>query len=434
VFLRELLVERRMPDAWVWNAVLAVAALALALYGMPQAEWLGPAYTFAEASTMPEYGFDGRLQLYEAGGFADDVLRNHMMGMGWGPKVLAVFVAAAFVATLGARFLARFLERRAVEFRATARAAPTPGFRGRALERHEAAALLPFAVWALLGVGLALWALLRAFPEQTMFDLYLPNRHSRWAIAAFGIVALASAAYVCVAAVTAVLARRAPALARALPRLAAFAAPLAAAAVLVPYSLALAVKPVDRDLENVYAFLASLPKDTLVAAHPTLADYVPLRTQLSVLTSTETSMPWLKQYYAIVKPRVEASLRAAYATNIDTLDAELAPYGVDVFVTAPSVFADTRYHEPYDSELVQGLVGAGREQGFALREPPAERVLFESGEYYVLLVGASGDGAGASGASGTTAGERGASARGAGGSVSGSAAGANSASEGGAGG
>jgi hypothetical protein len=393
-----------MPDAWVLNAVLAVAALALALFGMPKAEWLGPAYTFAEAVTMPEYGLNGRLQLYEAGGFADDVLRNHMMGMGWSPKVLAVFAGAALLATFGAP------------------------------AKRETAALLPFPVWALVGVGLALWALLRAFPEATMFDLYLPNRHSRWAIAAFGIVALAGAAYVCVAAAVAMLARVAPPLTRALPALVAFAVPLVAAAALVPHARTLLARSVDRDLENVYAFLASLPKDTLVAAHPTLADYVPLRTQLSVLTSTETSMPWLKQYYAIVKPRVEASLRAAYATNIDTLDAELAPYGVDVFVTAPSVFADTRYHEPYDSELVQGLVGAGREQGFALREPPAERVLFESGEYYVLLVGASGDGAGASGASGTTAGERGASARGAGGSASGSAAGANSASEGGAGG
>src|SRR5690606_35063661 len=139
----------------------------------------------------------------------------------------------------------------------------------------------------------------------------------------------------------------------------------------------------------VYAFIASLPKDTLVAAHPTLADYVPLRTQRSVLTSTETSMPWLKNYYAIVKPRVEASLRAAYATDIDALDAELAPYGVDVFVTGPAVFEDARYlhyHEPYDSELVQGLVEAGRERGFALREPPTERVLFRSGDYYVLTV------------------------------------------------
>src|SRR5690606_2854433 len=203
--------------------------------------------------------------------------------------------------------------------------------------------------------------------------LAAPARRSsdlRWAIAAFGMVALAGAAYVAVAAVAAALGGVSPQVARvarAVPRSAALAAPLVAVAVLVPYARAIDAKPVDRDLERVYAFIASLPKDTLVAAHPTLADYVPLRTQRSVLTSTETSMPWLKNYYAIVKPRVEAALRAAYATDAAVLDAELAPYGVDVFVTAPQVFEDERYlryHEPYDSELVQALVAAGRAQGF----------------------------------------------------------------------
>ena len=388
VFLRELVVERRMPDAWWSNAVLGVAAVVLALFGMPKAEWLGPAYTFAEAVAMPEYGVGGRLQLYEPGGFVADVLRNQIMGVSWGPKALAVFVAAALGATLGARAVERYA-RRALDVPSALRilGGSASGASGSPLP--SARALLPFPVWALLGTGVALWALLRFFPEQTMFDLYMPNRHSRWAIAAFGIVALAGAAYVGVVALTAALYRPAPALARAVPRLAALAAPAVALVVLVPHARAVNAAPVDRDLENVYAFIASLPKDTLVAAHPTLADYVPLRTRRSVLTSTETSMPWLKEYYAIVKPRVEASLAAAYATDIGTLDAELAPYGVDVFVTAPAVFEDERYmhyHEPYQSELVGDLVATGRAHGFALRDPPADRVLFRSGDYYVLDV------------------------------------------------
>ena len=118
------------------------------------------------------------------------------------------------------------------------------------------------------------------------------------------------------------------------------------------------------------------------------ADNIPLRTRRSVLTSTETSMPWLAGYYRIEKPRVEASLRAAYAIDASALDSELAPYGVDIFVTGPPVWRETSYHEPYDRELVQGLLKRGRASGFALRDPPADRVLFRSGEYYVLRVGA----------------------------------------------
>lgn len=390
VFLRELVVERRMPDAWLPNALLGVASLALAYFGMPKAEWLGPAYTFAEAVAMPEYGVGGRLQLYEQGGFAADVLRNQMMGVSWGPKALAAFAAAALVATLGMRAVEGFA-RRAGSAPSAARTQA-----GRAHDAPDASivpagSLLPFPVWALLGTGLALWALLRLFPEQTMFDLYLPNRHSRWAVAAFGIVALAGAAYTIVAALAEAFVRTSPPLARFVPRLAALAASVVAMAVLVPHARAVVARPVDSDLENVYAFIAGLPKDTLVAGHPTLMDYVPLRTRRSVLTSTETSMPWLERYYAIVKPRVEASLRAAYATDVETLDAELAPYGVDVFVTAEAVFEGARYlryHEPYESALVRDLVASGREEGFALREPPAERVLYRSGGYYVLDVGA----------------------------------------------
>jgi hypothetical protein len=61
-----------------------------------------------------------------------------------------------------------------------------------------------------------------------------------------------------------------------------------------------------------------LPKTALVAAHPDLADFIPVRSRRSVLTSTEISMAWMEGYYAQMKPRVEASLRAAYATTIET--------------------------------------------------------------------------------------------------------------------
>ena len=154
-----------------------------------------------------------------------------------------------------------------------------------------------------------------------------------------------------------------------------------------PYAHVQFGRPVDQDLERVYAFIAGLPKDTLVAAHPTLADDVPLRSRRSVLTSTETAQPWLRDYYRIVKPRIEASLRAAYAIDIAEVDAQLLPYGVDVFVTGPMVWEQTSYHEPYNRDFVQELLARGRERGFALRHPPPDRVLFRSGEYYVLRVG-----------------------------------------------
>jgi hypothetical protein len=232
----------------------------------------------------------------------------------------------------------------------------------------------------MLAVGLVWWQALRLFPDELMFGLYVPNRHARWAIAAFGILALVAAGY---GVLQIVLRGRTPRQRQLASGWFAAATAVASCALLVPHFVNNGLAPADEDLERTYAFLASLPKTTLVAAHPDLADYIPLRARRSVLASTETSMPWLKTYFARVKPRVEASLRAAYATSIEAMDRELAPYDVDVFVTGPAVWQKTGYLEPYDS-MVQGLLTRGRAQGFALEHPPDERILFRSGDYYVI--------------------------------------------------
>jgi hypothetical protein len=176
---------------------------------------------------------------------------------------------------------------------------------------------------------------------------------------------------------------------QALPRLrrwVAVSAPIVVTATLLPWAVSVWNRPVDTDLEKVYAFISTLPKDTLVAAHPDLADFVPVRTRRSVLTSTEISMAWMENYYKQMKPRVEASLRAAYATRIEEVDRQLEPLGVDVMLTGPSVWQTQGYFAPFD-ELVRELRARGAVEGYALKSPPAERVLFRSGEYYVIRVG-----------------------------------------------
>ena len=344
VFLRDIALTRRMPDTWILNGFCGVAALVLALFFIPKAPELGPAYTYAQAVHMPEYGPHGRLQLFWEGNWIGNYLRFHMMGMGWGPFHLLAIVLSIACAWL-------FGQRR----------------------------LVPFAAFALPGVGFALWAAMRLFPEKLMFGLYLPNRHTRWSYAAFAIVAGAAGLFALLNKLRHRLSTRA--LTYCLSGL----VPAVALTLTFPHYRALMAQPVDQNLERTYTYLASLPKTTLIAAHPDIASYIPLRTQRRVITSTETSMPWLEHYYAIVKPRVEASLRAAYATDIAEMDTELRPYAPDVFVIGPPAWTMTRYLDPYDI-MVQSLLERGRREGFALRHPPADRVLFESGGYYVLRV------------------------------------------------
>ena len=348
VFLHKWVRTRQLPDRWLVNGVLGVGALLAALFGMPRADDLGPAATYEQAIAMPEFGPGGRLVLY-ASGFVSNLLRFHMTGIGWSPYVLAA-IALSVVAVWAS------------------------GHRR----------LIPGAAWVMLGVGLLLWLAMRIFPEELMFGLYLPNRHSRWAVAAFGVSALSAGTYCLTDLVgrrlfTGGLGDRAGFCTTTLS----IAAPLLVVLALAPRAYGQWQQPVDNDLERTYAFIGSLPKDTLVAAHPDLANYIPLRARRSVLTSTEVSMPWLPGYYAQMEPRLEASLRAAYSTDINQVDMELARYGVDVFVTGPAVWARQGYLQPLDS-MVRGLQARGTETGFVLKSPPPDRVLFRSGDYYVI--------------------------------------------------
>ena len=102
------------------------------------------------------------------------------------------------------------------------------------------------------------------------------------------------------------------------------------------------------------------------------------------------SRPGMKPTTPIISGGMKASLRAAYATSLEEMDSTLAPYGVDVFVTGPQVWAQTSYVAPFEG-LASELIGRGGTLGFVLQSPPPDRVLFKSGEYYVVRVERSAD-------------------------------------------
>jgi len=340
VFLGDLKRERRLPPMWHWNAVLGAAAIAIVLYGSGTPADIGPMVTYEQAMKMSEFGAHGRQSLYGTGDWRE-WFWHHRTGLGWSPwMVLAMGAAAGIVIALKKRYL------------------------------------IPPAAWIMAGVGAVLWFLARL----VMFHLYLPNRHSRMALGVFAIVAFTAAGY----AIWQTFVRR-PQQADRMGWIVAGIAPLVVAAALWPRASELWHRPVNRDLEAAYSFIQSLPKDTLVAAHPDLADFVPLRTQRSVLASSEESISFMLGYYRQLRPRLAASLRAAYATSWTEVESALAAYDVDVVLTSPQVWEKEDYYPPFDG-LVQDLRAKGARQGFVLQRPPASHVLFRSGDTYVLSV------------------------------------------------
>ncbi len=345
VFLRDLLREHHLPPEWQWNVLLGVVAIALVLLGSSTPENVGPMVTHAQALQMPEFGPLGRQSLFGPKSLGS-YFGHPRTGLGWSRKMLLAMGAAAGLAfVLGRR------------------------------------RLIPPAAWALACVGIVTWWLARLF----LFHLYLPNRHSKLALAAFAIVTFTAGTY----ALVQHLASRRPQIRNSWPAWAvACIAPIVVVIVLLPKAAAAWQRPVDQDMERAYEFIASLPKDCIVAAHPDLADDVPLRTRHSVLASTEESIAFMQGYYRRLVPRIESSLQAAYASSWDQLEASLAPYDVSVMLTAPMVWKKTGYYAPFD-ELARQLLTRGLHDGFVLHAPPPDRILFRSGDVYVLRVGGS---------------------------------------------
>jgi hypothetical protein len=346
MLLIEMLRKRGLPPAFAWNFIAGVSAIALVIAAMGYPADIGPTLSGAEAMALPEFGEHGRLRL-GFGTFTVRYFHSHLLGLGWSPSVVIAIAGAVAVALL---------------------------LRGRRA--------IPLSAWVLLCCGLSVW-----FASQhVLFDLYLPNRHARWAIAAFAVAALPAAAVALVQWLVRGRARSAAVDSDAAAWGAGGLAIVLVAALWVPKAARVWQSPVDVDMENAYVFLRSLPRDTLVAAHPDVADFIPLRARLSVLASTETSLSFMAGYYQSLVPRLRASFDAAYADSWRALDERLAPYGVDVMVTSPYVWQQSTYFAPFDTQ-VRRLLEAGQQNGFVLRKPPEDRVLFRSGEVYVVKVG-----------------------------------------------
>ncbi len=346
VFASDLKRERRMPAAWISNSVLGIAALLIVALSTRVPEGIGPTVSGEEARSMAEFYPGGRLPMFGMSLYGD-WLNDHHLALGWSIYSL-LLLSAALLVVMWARRLKS----------------------------------IPAAGWVMAGVGVVVWFISR----QMLFTLYLPNRHSRWSLACFAVLVFSAAAYALVEPLLERAESRGVLASSRLSWAIALLAPALVAAALLPGALRDLRQPRDADMERTYAFIAQLPKETLVAAYPDLADYVPLRSRRSVLVSTEISLPFMLGYYRQLVPRIEASLRAAYATSLQDMDAALLPYGVNVMITDASVWTRPDYFKPFD-QLTRKLRARGEQLGFVLRSPPAERVLFHSGDVYVIKVG-----------------------------------------------
>jgi hypothetical protein len=342
-----LIRDRHEWRRWLLAAVPVVVAagVLLAVYGQPQPAGIGPKITVEVARAMPEFHEHGRSVF-----FVDDPVQywfsSFRSGIGIGPTKVAVFSAVILVACLAYRNLVR----------------------------RE--------MWALLAGGLLAFLL----AHWTLFALHLPNRYAKVTIHLFFLVFSGALAERLRGTVASRLPTGVPGKAWSRGILTMLLAVFAVVSA-VQFRSELA-EPRDAPWMAAMAYLRTLPKDTLVAAHPRDADAVPLLAQRSVLASRETSLPYWLGYYRRVSKRVEASLDAMLATRWEDVDTLQTRFAVEVFLVNRARFTESGcgYSEPFGSRELERF-RRRQAQGFVLFNPPEDRILFREGDWMVVRVG-----------------------------------------------
>ena len=334
VLSTDMVKEKKMPRHWVPLTILGGIALLLILSrNVPES--IGPMVTLEHALTMPEFGMGGRQRLFGDG--LHGLISHLRTGLGF-PKY---WIAATLITIV-------------------------------VLQWRGQLSRVPFVVWALAGSAITVWIIARV----TMFALYLPQRHTFWALPVFfgmifailvpNLLRKASAGIVKTIIGTTML-------------------------IIVGFygyaSIEKWREPVNRDLEAAFEYLRGLPPDTLVAAHPIDANEVPMRSRRSVLVSQETSISFMLGYYHEASQRISAAIDATYASQWTTVDALAARWGVDVFLVTGLPWTLKGYYEPFDAQA-RRVIEDGAANGYVLKDPPRNRVLFSSGDVALIRVGA----------------------------------------------
>lgn len=139
--------------------------------------------------------------------------------------------------------------------------------------------------------------------------------------------------------------------------------------------------------KELYDYLHSLPKDTVLAAQPYLADNIPTFAQRKVLVNSELSHPWFDTYWHTLKERTTDFFTAYYATDAQSIHEFCEKYGIEYVVvdkrhfTAAYLEEGKIYFEPFNTaikELVRNR------QDFALLHVSEADKLFVDGEVFVI--------------------------------------------------
>lgn len=138
---------------------------------------------------------------------------------------------------------------------------------------------------------------------------------------------------------------------------------------------------------GLYRYLKTLPKETLIAAHPDLADGIPAFAQRKVFIQHKLSHPFFGRYWAVVKKRTFDFFKAYYSKNSLSLYQFCRENKIDYLVVDKKYFTEAYlgrekiYFEPFGSYLKKRI---GKRKDFALNHVLERDKLFSQDDLFVI--------------------------------------------------
>ncbi|NER83570.1 MAG: hypothetical protein F6K42_29270 [Leptolyngbya sp. SIO1D8] len=140
---------------------------------------------------------------------------------------------------------------------------------------------------------------------------------------------------------------------------------------------------------DLYQFLASQPKDSLIASLSAETSNIPSFARRSVLVSPEVSIPYHLGYYSTLRQRVKDLIRAQYSPDPKDLQAVITDYGITHWLLQADAFNlsalnGNRWLQQYQPEAGNATTMLATEQSPVLLTLGDRCLMFASDSYRVL--------------------------------------------------
>ena len=139
--------------------------------------------------------------------------------------------------------------------------------------------------------------------------------------------------------------------------------------------------------KDFFAYLKTLPKNTLIAAHPSVADNIPTFAKRKVFINYELSHPFYDRYWQTIQMRTFAFFNAYYSEDPTVIYKFCQENGIDYIIVNKKhfnpgyLFLRRFYFEPFNSYITYLI---RQRSNFILGKVPQRVKLYEDGDPFVV--------------------------------------------------